>query len=254
MGIAELSACQLVENCQTSPVTSLSIGEKMKRIKALTTVLFILSVIAHLVSFYSTGTTQSVILSAGSAILSVAIGLFVLNIIVNSAERRAASLAIIRIFHKDHASFHDTYLMEVGRNKFGMEKFNNLLDRYIKNNGNPSALDETEREFIASIPITYKDEVSALLGRILEQLREIQIIIGISFNPRVTAILSACRQNIVELLSLVGSNKPLSALSDREKSRLCELYLDIHAALDSTLSELASEVSIELHKKLNNET
>lgn len=200
--------------------------------KWLTIGLFLLSIIVAISGFFiKQQYLQSIIANISITFFGGALGVLIVNIYIEKSEKKKALKSLLRMIAPTVARASDTMLAEVHRH-FGTQEFSEIQIKYKKSGGDPKVLTPTERDKIYDMIHNNKSIFEDSAKIISEELKELAVIMGWSFNPAVLRELFDCRTAIRAFMTLSFTGTP------QDKLDTCEQYLDFHIKAHSVVSML----------------
>jgi len=182
---------------------------------------------------YSNPYWQALLINLSTTALGLAIALIVINVYLDRSARREAVRPLLKLIAPAIGAHHND-LIHAAWDRFGKPQFGEIAKRYTENNGDPRALTPDERNSLYDIIKTNRDRVLDLLGRIDNDLRELVVIIGWSFDPDILKHAFSCRYAISQLRIITFDD------SNDAKLAICEQFLDADMMAFAVLRNLHS--------------
>lgn len=190
----------------------------LQRITAISSVVALASLVG---SYWLTNYWQALVLSVGSAVLSVAIALVAVNRILLGAEKKYAAVPLFEFIQPTIHRLHNDLFVELGRTSLGKEQFEGMIGLYQKHQRSPQAFTPKQREDLYKMISGVRDELIAVYDLLSEQLRELTSMVGWSFDPKLMGLALKARLKAANFKSLPFDD------ADQSQQKIIEAYLDI---------------------------
>ena len=182
---------------------------------------FIVSLLCGVWAYFITpGFYQSLLAGITTTLFGVSAALFAVNVYLGRRSRKSAISALLKLVSPSIEENHSKLLNEAWT-RFGKPQFRELIQRYEENNGDPQALDPSERDTLYDMIKPKKLSYDRLLNKLEQDLKELTFILGWSFDPEILRNCFSCRHAIAKFRDL--------ALEDslQNKYDICEQFIDI---------------------------
>lgn len=188
--------------------------------KAVAVVLGILGITCIVGARFLVDYYQSLLLASGFMLLGVSVAILVINHYLAMDEKRAATLPLLRTISPAIADFHNN-LLKSAFTYFGKDEFSSLIDKYVDDNGDPRAFTPEERNRVAAMVEQEYPLISPTLDRMENDLKELNMVIGWSLNPKVAGEACECRLSISRLRTEMGLGEK------KDSMRVAEHFIDV---------------------------
>jgi hypothetical protein len=139
---------------------------------------------------------------------------------------------------------HNDLFVQLGRDTFGSEEFNKIIDIYQKNERSPEAFSPDALERIYEMIMSKKEELSGIYIRVEGTARDMASILGWGYDPHILRAILSTRGEILSITRLMSlENHDLSV-----KRKVVENYLDIDGATNAWVDGLARKLGITIEK------
>jgi hypothetical protein len=186
-------------------------------------------------AFWVEGYWRSMLLDLGMVFVTLAAGLIVVNLYLDRSARKSAMEPLIELIETSIQEHHND-LMDKAWERIGKPQFNQLVDRYLENDRDPLALTPDERDAIYNLVKFNRENLALLHHRLEEDLRELALIMGWSFDPKILEHVFRCRYSIARMRNVSFDD------SDAAKREVSGLLLNIDLDAFSVHSHLAHAV------------
>ena len=143
---------------------------------------------------------QNIISEIFGTFVSLALGLIIVNVYLESAAKRQAVRSLFQLCNESIARFHNQWL-NLCWAKFGRDGFTELGLEYIKSSGKPQALKKDVRDAIYNL-VKGNTSLLLLIDRLEETMTELSRMAGWSLDPN---LLSACLEARLAIARLKAS-------------------------------------------------
>ncbi len=192
----------------------------MNPLRGITVISFAVSFASLIGSYWLANYWQALVLSIGSAALSVAIALVAVNHFLLGAEKKYAAAPLLQFIQPTIYRLHNDLFIELARTKLGKQQFEDMIDLYQKHNRSPQAFTPKQREELYKMISSVRDELIAVYDLLSEQLRELTSMVGWSFDPKITGLALQARLTAANFKSLPFDD------TDQSQQKVIEAYLD----------------------------
>lgn len=200
---------------------------------------FLLSIMLAIFAYWQTGYWQSLQLSISSVLLGFSIAVLMINGFMNIRERKKSALVLLKFIHKDVATLYNLSL-EKGRDKFGLEDWNSVVEAVNNARRDKDSLSPEKRNKIIEILSENEQEIDKLTSSIDDLFREVTYIIGWNFHPKITRDCLQARMEISRYKSLWAEG-----IADEEsKKEIAMLFFAFNANSGAVLDALGDMLGI----------
>ncbi len=147
---------------------------------------------------------QNILLAAASAFLSVFLGLLAVNVILNSSDRKKIAHPLLMLLKGLAEPLHNDLFIQLGRDTFGAEKFNNLIDSYQRHDHSPEVFSPDDLERIYGMITSRRNDILNTYEKLEIVLRDIAAILGWGYDARILGALLSARGNIANFTALLA--------------------------------------------------
>lgn len=186
-------------------------------------------------AFWLEGYWRSMLLDLGMVFVTLAAGLIVVNLYLDRSARKSAMEPLIELIETSIQQHHND-LMDKAWERIGKPQFNQPVDRYLENGKDPLALTPDERDAIYNLVKSNKENLASLHHKLEEDLKELALIMGWSFDPKILEHVFRCRYSIARMRTASFDD------SETAKREVSGLLLDIDIDAFSVHSHLAHAV------------
>lgn len=204
------------------------------QIKRLAIAFLIGAMIALLAAYYAGSFVQQALLNVFGTALSAAVGLFIVNVVLDKKSRRIAAGPLMQLIHEPITYYHNDLVIEAGRNKFGIPNYGKITAAYNNNGGNPQVLSQPERAMFNELIEENIVEINSCIDDIDSRLSDLINVLGWSYDAKIISAALHCKRNILGFKSL--SNP----VSDTEKLKRIEYYIDIDTSSSTVIVTLSN--------------
>lgn len=193
---------------------------------------------------YTTGNpvTQSLYFGIASAFFSVFLGLMVVNVVLSSKDRKRAAAPLLRLIAELARFQHNWLFIKLGRDTFGIDKFNRLLSIYQKNGRSAEAFTPENLNALVEMVLSKKTDIMKSYSEIEHNARDMAYILGWGYDAKILAAILNTRTDVVKFLRLIGTE----SLSFSSKQELIAAFLDVDAALGACVEGLAAKLGVQI--------
>jgi hypothetical protein len=204
------------------------------QIKKLSIAFLVGAVVALVAAYYAGSFAQQALLNVFGTALSAAVGLFIVNVVLDKKSRRIAAGPLMQLIHEPITYYHNDLVIEAGRNKFGIPNYSKITDAYNANRGNPQVLSQSERIMFNELIEENITEINACIDDIDSRLSDMINVLGWSYDAKIISSALHCKRNILGFKSLANP------ANDAEKLRRIEYYIDIDTSSSAVIVTLAN--------------
>ncbi|WP_254459735.1 hypothetical protein [Xanthomonas sacchari] len=167
----------------------------------------IFGVAALVVAYRVTNTTTAGFLSglAGN-LLSLALGILIVNLYLENKSKRSAVLALLSVTQHHVAAFHNHWISTCWAH-FGKDRFGQIAKEYLGSGGKPIALSEATRKEIYHL-YNGDQTMQKYLLNLDESLTELSRLAGWSLNPDILEASLKTRLSISQLREISLNDSP----------------------------------------------
>lgn len=196
---------------------------------------FLAGAIASLVGAYYAGSfAQQALLNVFGTALSAAVGLLIVNVVLDKKSRRIAAGPLMQLIHEPITHYHNDLVLEVGKNKFGIPNYSRIQDAYNNNGGNPQVLSQPERVMFNDMIEENILEINSCIDEIDLRLSDMINVLGWSYDAKIISSALHCKRNILGFKSLANPT------NDADKLRRIEYFIDIDTSSSAVIVTLAN--------------
>jgi hypothetical protein len=188
--------------------------------------------------FLPLGYLQGLSGNVASTLLGLAAAILLVNYYLASSEKGKAAAPLVKLIAPAIKELHNDLFVIHLRNTFGIEKMRILIDTYQKNNRNPRAFSPEQCNELHAAIMSKRTELLRVYDLLIDQFRELSMIIGWSFDPSVTAAALEARLNFMKFKSLQ------QAQDQDSKYEIVEAYLDGEAAASAVFEKLLKRLGL----------
>jgi hypothetical protein len=181
---------------------------------------------------------QSIAIEGGASFFSIFLGIVAVNLVLNSRERRNAAGPLLQLVVESVSQQHNDLFIDLGRNTFGTQKFNNLVDAYQNNKRDPHVFSPADLDAIFTMIQTRREDLVKIYSEIETDSRDIAFILGWAYDPNILMGIVSARADIKKFIRLSGDRNP----TQDTKREIVEAYLDIDAATGHWVNRLAKKL------------
>jgi hypothetical protein len=200
--------------------------------------LVVFVILAYIAYRTPAGYWQDLLMSLSTTFLGLGIGVIAVNAYLSSADKRQFAKPVLKMIAPNIQELHNELFIKHLHKSFGKNDFEALMDVYNKHNRNPKAFSPKQRDDLYSAIEAIKPELLRLHELLGEQLRELTLLLGWSFDSRVTSAALTARLGFATFKGLNWDG------SDASKTTAIEAYLDSEAATSATVKHLISYLGV----------
>lgn len=182
--------------------------------------------------YFLDGYLQQIVLALFGTFVGVFIGLVVVNIVLDKSARQIAAGPLIALVQNPITSYHNDLFIRPGRDRFGIDAFNRMIEKYKTNHGNPQAFTPQERLAISQLIDDKSEECRQCLDEIDAVLTTAISVLGWSYDAKIIAAALTCKNYIAEF-RLVAT-----PADDNDRLKRIERYFDIDGSSGAFLRML----------------
>jgi hypothetical protein len=188
-------------------------------------------------AYFTEGYWQSMLLDLAIAFVALGAGLMVINFYLDMRARKSALEPMLELVEESIQQHHND-LMDRAWASIGKPQFSDLVDRYVERGRDPLALTPSERDAIYEMVKSDRDNLHRLQDHLDEQLKELTLILGWSFDPRILQHAFSCRSAIARMRTLDFDD------TDATKREVCQMFLDIDISAFGLHGHLAEAIGL----------
>jgi hypothetical protein len=189
-----------------------------------------------------TGYWHELSLGLSTTFLGLGLGVLAVNAYLASTDKRLFSEPLLKMILPNVQELHNDLFITHGRKTFGKDQFEHLIDIYSKHNGDPQAFSPEQRNSLYAAIESRKSDLLRCFDLLQEQLRELTLLLGWSFDSRVTAAALTARLNYSTFKALNWDG------TDATKLTTIEAYFDAEAATSAVLKHLVAYLGLKDHE------
>lgn len=184
------------------------------------------------------GFWQSLLLGLGTTLIGLGLAVLVVNHLLTSADKRAAAKPLAKLILPHVRKLHNDLFIEHGRQTFGRDRFESLIDLYQKHQRDPIAFAPEDRQALYAAIEAEKDDLSRVFDTLNEQLRELMILLGWSFDAQIVATAMEARLNYATFRAITWDGT-----EDTQRTAI-ESFFDAEGATSAVLSRLLDHLGM----------
>lgn len=142
------------------------------------------------------------LIELSGVLLGLGIAVLVVDYYLTSSEKQVAAEPLLKLVEPNVTKLHNELFVQYGRQRFGKDKFESLIDLYQKHDANPEAFAPDQLDEIYEALFEKKDELNRVYEALQEQLRELTLLLGWRFDADITHAALAARLNYATFLGL----------------------------------------------------
>jgi len=186
-------------------------------------------------AYWTEGYWESLLLDVAVMFAALGAGLIVVNLYLDRSARKAAMEPLIELIENSIQQHHND-LMDKAWETIGKPQFNDLVDRYLEHGRDPLALRPDERDALYEMVKSNRENLSSLHDKLEADLKELALIMGWAFDPKILEHVFRCRYSIARMRTVSFDD------SDSAKREVAGLVLDIDIDAFSVHSHLAHAI------------
>lgn len=198
------------------------------------------SVVLIVVSYYlAGGFWQNVLIGLATTFLGLGMAVLVVNHFLTSSDKRIAAKPLLKLIAPNVRRYHNELFLRYGYEKFGKDQFQSLVKLYQKHKGDPKAFSPEQRKALYDAIEVEKDDLLRVHDALGEQFRELTLLLGWSFDSRITAAAMDARLNYATFRSLNWDE------SEETKLSAIESFFDAEAATAVVFAQLTKHLGLQ---------
>lgn len=186
----------------------------------------------------SPGYWQDILVGLATTFLGLGLAVIVINHFLSSEEKRHAAAPLLKIISSNVQELHNELFVGHLRHCFGNEEFESLMNIYRKHKGNPDAFSPKQRDEIYQAIELKKTEILAVYEALQEQLKELNLLLGWSFDSKITGAALTARFHYATFKAVRWDG------SEQTKKITIEAYIDAEAATSTVFSLLTKHLGL----------
>jgi hypothetical protein len=171
-------------------------------------------------SYYLEDYWRHLLLDAAMVFVALSAGLLAVNFYLDMRARRSAIEPLLELVEPSIQQHHNDFL-DKAWDRLGKSQFSKLVDRYEASDRDPLVLTPDERDSIYEMVRSDKESFFRLYEQLEEELKELALILGWSFDPSILQHSFNCRYSIARMKGADFDD------TDATKAEVCKLFLDI---------------------------
>lgn len=194
--------------------------------------------LAYLAHTLVPGYWQDLALGLATTFLGLGIGVLAVNAYLSSADKRQFAKPLLKMIAPQVEELHNELVIQHGINTFGKNDFERILEVYKKHKGDPQAFSPQQRDALYAAIELIKPDLIRVHDILTEQLRELTMLLGWSFDSRVTSAALSARLSFATFKAANWDG------SDETKRVTIEAYLDSDAATGAVVHHLIAYLGV----------
>ena len=210
-----------------------------KQIKIIGTIILLVAIVMITIAYFVSGTFwQSLLISLSTTLFGFGLALFIVNHILTSSDKKAASEPLVKLIMPNIKKLHNEYFVQHLKAELGTAQMEEWLEIYTNHKGDPKAFSPEQRDKLYEVIQSKKDELEKVYESLQEQFRELTLLLGWSFDSKITSDAFSSRLNMATFSSSSWDGEVETKLS------VIEAYLDIEADTQALFSKLMSYLGL----------
>ena len=188
--------------------------------------------------FLQPGFWQSVAIGLGTTFLGLGLAVLAVNHALTSSDKKLAAKPVYKLIMPNTTLLHNDLLIRHMHKELGKDQFEELFAIYEKHKGNPSCFSPQQRDVIFDAINKIKPELTKIYETLQEQLRELTLLLGWSFDSQITDASLSARVSMATFLAATWDG------TDKSKREIIEAYIDSDATLSAVVIALSKHLDI----------
>jgi len=188
-------------------------------------------------AYFTEGYWESMLLDLAMVFVALGAGLLAINFYLDMHARKSAVEPLLELVEEAIQEHHNN-LVDRAWERIGKPQFNELVDRYVKHGRDPLALTPGERDAVYEMVKSEREVLNRLHDHLDEQLKELALILGWSFDPRILQHTFVCRSAIARMRAIKFDD------TEASKRQVAQTFLDIDISAFAVHGHLAEAIGL----------
>jgi len=211
-------------------------NKQIRLIGASTSIVALLCIIAAY--YQSASFWQSLLIGLGTTFLGLGLAVLAVNYFLAASDKKLAAKPVLKLIGPNIHKLHNDLFIRHLHKKLGKDQFETLIALYQKHNRNPRAFSPQQRDAIYEAVLEKKDELMSVYEALQEQLRELTLLLGWSFDSRITGASLDARISFATFKAASWDG------SEDGKASVVEAYLDAEVTTSAVFAALTKHLGM----------
>lgn len=184
------------------------------------------------------GFWQNILVGLATTFFGIGLAVVSVNHFLSSSDKKQAAAPLLQIIRPNVQELHNKLLLEHFHDCLGKHQFETLLGIYWEHKGNPQAFSPEQRETMYQVIAKVKSEVVRVHDALQEQLKEVTLLLGWSFDTEITGAALDARLHYASFKTIHWDG------SDEAKLLAIKSFLNAEAATSAVFGMLVSYLGL----------